>query len=352
MGFNLKNRRYFGAKTKLLDNIENVINDNIKKDNLSLIDVFGGTGVVGGHFIQKDNFKSLLINDFLYSNYIVFKAFFESKDFDKEKLEKIVKHFNSKTDLQENYYGIEFGDRYFSKRDATLIGYIRDTIDILLEKEKINESERNILLASLLFSCDKIANTAGHYDGFRKGVKIEDKFIYSLIDPLNLENKNVKSTQKDANELAKLLVENKYHFDIAFLDPPYNSRQYSRYYHFQDTLIKGDKPELFGVARKPKESQKSAYCFKNASLAFKDLINNLSKTCDNIIVTYNNTVESASKPNTMSLDQIKEILSSYGELKTYEFDFKVYNSGKTDVENTFNNHKEIVLFLKVNLSKL
>ena len=24
MGFNLKNRRYFGAKTKLLDNIENV----------------------------------------------------------------------------------------------------------------------------------------------------------------------------------------------------------------------------------------------------------------------------------------------------------------------------------------
>ena len=147
-------------------------------------------------------------------------------------------------------------------------------------------------------------------------------------------------------------MENKYHFDIAFLDPPYNSRQYSRYYHFQDTLIKGDKPELFGIARKPKESQKSAYCFKNASLAFKDLINNLSKTCDNIIVTYNNTVESASKPNTMSLEQIKEILSSYGELKTYEFDFKVYNSGKTDVENTFNNHKEIVLLLKVNLSKL
>ena len=140
MGFNLKNRRYFGAKTKLLDRIENVINDNIKKDNLSLIDVFGGTGVVGGHFIKKDNFKSLLINDFLYSNYIVFKAFFESKDFDKEKLEKIVEHFNSKTDLQENYYGIEFGDRYFSKRDATLIGYIRDTIDILLKKEKINES--------------------------------------------------------------------------------------------------------------------------------------------------------------------------------------------------------------------
>ena len=27
-------------------------------------------------------------------------------------------------------------------------------------------------------------------------------------------------------------------------------------------------------------------------------------------------------------------------------------SGKTDIENTFNNHKEIVLLLKVNLSKL
>ena len=114
MGFNLKNRRYFGAKTKLLDNIENVINVTFTKDNLSLIDVFSGTVVVGLYFIQKDNFKSLLINDFLYSNYIVFKAFFESKNFDNERLEKIVEHFNWKTDIQEKNY---------EEKSSSLVGY-------------------------------------------------------------------------------------------------------------------------------------------------------------------------------------------------------------------------------------
>ena len=45
--FNLKNRRYTGAKTKLLEKIDFVILKNIKKENLSFFDVFDGTGVVG-----------------------------------------------------------------------------------------------------------------------------------------------------------------------------------------------------------------------------------------------------------------------------------------------------------------
>ena len=85
--FNLKNRRYTGAKTKLLEKIDFVISKNIKKENLSFFDVFAGTGVVGEYFIKKNSFDNLLINDFLYSNFVIFKAFFESKDYNEQKLQ-------------------------------------------------------------------------------------------------------------------------------------------------------------------------------------------------------------------------------------------------------------------------
>ena len=53
---------------------------------------------------------------------------------------------------------------------------------------------------------------------------------------------------EELKELAK-----KIKADIVYIDPPYNSRQYSRFYHVLETLTKWDKPELFGTALKPKE---------------------------------------------------------------------------------------------------
>ena len=170
--FNLKNRRYTGAKTKLLEKIDFVISKNIKKENLSFFDVFAGTGVVGEYFIKKNSFDNLLINDFLYSNFVIFKAFFESKDYNEQKLQEIARDFNKKDIIKENYYSLEFGERFFSTQDASKIGYIRKQLEILQKQNYINSSEFYILLASLLFSSDKIANTVGHYDAYCKNTKL------------------------------------------------------------------------------------------------------------------------------------------------------------------------------------
>jgi adenine-specific DNA-methyltransferase len=56
------------------------------------------------------------------------------------------------------------------------------------------------------------------------------------IDPIDAQK--ISIFQKDANILTK-----KIKADVVYIDPPYNSRQYSRFYHVLETLIKWDKPK-------------------------------------------------------------------------------------------------------------
>ena len=69
-------------------------------------------------------------------------------------------------ELPDNYVSPNFGGKYFSLSDAKKIGCIRE--DLEQQRENLSRKEFDILLASLLYSMDKIANTVGHYDAYRK----------------------------------------------------------------------------------------------------------------------------------------------------------------------------------------
>lgn len=73
---NINSRRYLGSKYKLLDFINEVIENNCK-DFDSIFDVFGGTGVVSSYFCEKG--KKIYINDILYSNFCIYNAFFNDE---------------------------------------------------------------------------------------------------------------------------------------------------------------------------------------------------------------------------------------------------------------------------------
>src|SRR5436853_7279236 len=49
--------------------------------------------------------------------------------------------------------------------------------------------------------------------------------------------------------------------DLLYIDPPYNTRQYSTNYHLLETLALGDEPEVRGVAGlRPLDGKRSPYC--------------------------------------------------------------------------------------------
>lgn len=333
MSYEIWNRRYTGSKYKLADWIFDIIDSHCAGD--SFCDIFAGTGIVAKRAL--DCMSRVVVNDFLYSNEIIYKAFFMQTQFDQRKIEHYRDIFQSlQADLlNENYISKNLGDKFFSKNDAILIGEIRERIETVND---LNEKERAILITSLLYSVDRIANTVGHYDAYIKGHRIKDHFKYDLISPYYTKSK-VEIHREDANNLAKTL-----YCDIVYIDPPYNSRQYSRFYHVLENLTTWKKPELYGVALKPKPENMSEYCRSTALDAFTALINELN--CKYILVSYNNTYtsKSSSSINKMTLDNIQRVLSAKGKLKYFEKSHQYFNAGKT----SFEDHKELLFLVEVN----
>ncbi len=331
--YNIENRRYLGNKSKILGLISELIDDNTK--GTSFFDVFAGTGVVSKKMSTK--YDKLIINDFLYSNNAIYKAFFENTTFNSQKLYKFKESVNliNPNNIENNYFSKNFGEKFFSNNDAKIIGEIREQI----EKElTLNPREYYILIASLIYSCDKIANTVGHYDAYRKKNTINDRFKFELINIENMKSKDVVIYREDANNLVR-----KVKADIAFIDPPYNSRQYSRFYHLLENLTKWKKPELSGVAMKPPVENMSEYSKVSAPKIFDDLIQNLNAKY--IVVTYNNTYKpkSSSSKNKITHEQILESLEKVGKTKIFEIPFQFFNAGKSDLKD----HKEFVFITEV-----
>jgi adenine-specific DNA-methyltransferase len=309
----LESRRYIGSKAKLTSWIIETI-QNETKDVNSLIDIFAGTASVAKSASQ--HFPKIIINDILHANNLIYNAFFKNDFWDKEKVEEIIEYYNNinPTELEENYFSENYGDKFFDKLNAKLIGFIRE--DLENRKPKLTEKEYSVLLASLIYNIDKIANTVGHFDAYiKKPIKYKELKL-RLIKPSEIEN--VEIYQENANSLAR-----KISADIAYIDPPYNSRQYSRFYHVYENLVKWDKPPLFGVALKPQAENMSVYCTVNAGQALNDLVQNLNVKY--IAVSYNNTYNSKShsSENKIKLETIESILKKKGKTKVFRKKYSV-----------------------------
>ena len=318
--YDIENRRYIGSKNKLITWIKSLIVE--ETEGSSFLDLFAGTGVVSKNML--DLYDTFIINDFLYSNEVIYKAFFSTEPFNKNVIKNKEKNYQKLMVGNENYFSKNYGGKFFSNNDAIVIGEIREDID---KDKSLSNREKSILLASLIYSCDKVANTVGHYDAYRKKIQIKDRFKFELIKPIDTTGKNVFIHRVDANELVK-----KIKADVVFIDPPYNSRQYSRFYHL-----------LEGIAMKPPVENMSEYSKTKAPEKFDELIQNIDAKY--IVVTYNNTYasKSISSKNKITHDQIISSLSKVGSTRQFEQAHQFFNAGKTDLKN----HKEFVFITKV-----
>ncbi|WP_405345397.1 DNA adenine methylase [Ruminococcus sp.] len=320
----INNRRYLGNKYKLLPFITGVVNDECP-DITSIADIFAGTGAVSSAFTDK----VIITNDLMYSNYICNYAWFGAEEYDPQIIIECVVRYNSLTDLEDNYMTDNFADTYFSRDDCAKIGYIREDIEALYKKGDINTRERAILITSLLYAMDKIANTCGHYDAYRKGVEF-DKALELYVPMANRQNNpNNQCFNTDSNDLVKNIEA-----DLVYIDPPYNSRQYCDAYHLLENVARWEKPEVFGVARKmDRSTMKSKYCTQSATEAFEQLIGDIKAKY--ILLSYNNMAEKGNdRSNAKISDQdIMRILEKKGEVKVFSESYKAFTTGKSDIDD-------------------
>ena len=330
--FQLQNRRYLGNKYKLLGFIEDIISEKCGKIN-SFCDIFAGTGVVGERF--NDPEIKIISNDFLSANYVCLQAFLGTNTDIQDNISQKIERLNKLHSEEENYFSKHFGGTYFSKENAKKIGTIREEIDRISE----NDNEKSILICSLLYAMDKVANTVGHYDAFRKDLDMLQPIKLQIPNIDHLNNKNNEIYREDANALVR-----KISCDVLYIDPPYNSRQYSDAYHLMENLTEWKKPEVVGIAKKMDRTHiKSAYCLKNATQSFEDLINNAD--CRHILLSYNNTGDSKDGRSNarMSDNDILRILKNKGEVEIFEKDYKAFTTGKSNGDN----NAERIFYCKV-----
>ena len=316
--FEQKSRRYLGNKYRLIEFIQRVV-ANRCPDYVSFADIFAGTGVVGAAFNSPK--ISIIANDLLFSNYVSLQSFFGIKVNSSHRIQDLIDHLNHLESDQSNYFSKNFGGRYFTDANAKKIGTIRDEIDKISD----NEDEKNILLCSLLYAVDKVANTVGHYDAFRQNVDTIRPIELGIPQINIVNNINNQIFCKDANSLVEHID-----CDVLYLDPPYNSRQYSDAYHLLENLVSWSKPPVSGIARKMDRSHiKSQYCLIGAADAFAKLIEQAS--CRHILLSYNNTGCSMNSRSNARItdDEITGILSSKGRVEVFSQDHRAFTTGKS-----------------------
>lgn len=248
----INNRRYLGNKYRLLPFIDSVVSEHCG-DFLSFADIFAGTGVVASLYSGK----KLVTNDIFYSNYLCHTAWFGGESFSESKIQNLISGYNAVVPHEENYMSENFRDTYFSGSVCRQIGFIREDIESRYLAGELNFRERAILVAALIYGIDKIANTCGHYDAFRKNgvfnAELELRFPHVFEQKRNFGN---LCFNEDANQLVRHIKA-----DVVYIDPPYNSRQYCDSYHLLENVARWEKPEVGGTARKMDRSHlKSAYC--------------------------------------------------------------------------------------------
>ncbi len=330
--FQLQNRRYLGNKYRLLGFIEDIVQEKCG-DMESFCDIFAGTGVVGERFNSKD--VKVIANDFLFSNFVCLKTFLGIHKFTESTQQKI-DYLNNLATFRENYFSNNFGNKYFSLENAMKIGSIREEIDRISE----NQEEKYILICTLIYAIDKIANTVGHYDAFRKKIDVEKNFSLKIPHIRLSSNINNEVFKEDANKLIR-----KIRCDVLYIDPPYNSRQYSDAYHLLENLAEWKKPHVKGKARKMDRSHiKSKYCMKSATKMFNDLIQNAN--CNHILLSYNSTGDSMDGRSNarISDEDIFRILSVKGNIEIFEKNYKTFTTGKSKLGE----NRERIFYCEVN----
>lgn len=314
---------YIGSKYKLSDFISSSVKSIVGEDLSDKIfcDLFAGTGVVGRNF--KKEVKKVISNDMEFYSYVLNKNYIENHEFLDNEI--YIKELNE-TNGEEGFIFNEYSENgkanrlYFSEHNGKKIDAIRTKIEFWKTEKKISSALYYFLLASLLESADKVANTASVYGAFLKKIK-KSAQKELILEPAVFE---INSHSHEVyNEDSNLLIK-KIEGDILYLDPPYNAREYGANYHLLNTIAKYDNFTPKGKTGL-RDYSKSAFCKKKeVEKSFDNLIKNANFRY--IFLSYNNE-------GIMSSETIKKILSNYGKYDLLTTQYQRFRADKKENRN-------------------
>lgn len=285
--------RYIGSKKTLKDWIFSEINKRIQVKDSNFCDLFTGSCEVAKEAKKEEAMVSA--NDLQVYSYILAKYYLEENnplpEFKYVPLEGVI------TKL--------YSGKYFTKENSMICDGIIEAI-----------KEQNLpisVLAGLIMGMDKVANQTGYYDAYLKHWKTSSLKQIELVEEI-IPGKIGKAYNEKAEDLIT-----KIRGDILYLDPPYNTRQYSAKYHVLETIARMDNPAVHGKTIMRNDCMRSSFSSKKTVYeALEHIIKNANFKF--IFMSYNDE-------GLLSLEQIKEIFEKYGQYSVEQKIYKRFKSG-------------------------
>jgi adenine-specific DNA-methyltransferase len=209
---------------------------------------------------------------------------------------------------------------YFSEENGGRIDAIRGAI----ADEHANSPWEPLLLTSLLLAADKVDSTVGVQMAYLKRLAPRARNRLQLQPPALLAGPG-----RAVLGAVEHLVPTLGGFGLAYLDPPYNQHRYEANYHVWETLVAGDEPDAYGVARKRIDLRdragRSAF---NGRRTFLPAMATLLSGLDAQVV-----VVSVSDEAWVSLDELRALLDDRGATATLSIEQARYVGARIGIHD-------------------
>lgn len=350
---------YLGNKRSLLSFIGEavyMVKKELKKDKISIADVFSGSGIVSRY--MKQHSSKIIANDLEEYSYTLNKCYLANKseinmdeliswyNYLKENLNNdLKKGIISKTYAPQNMNAIKLGERcFYTTRNAMYIDTARQLI------ENIPKEYKEFFIAPLLTEASIKNNTSGVFKGFYKNSKTgigqfggnEENALSRIKKDIDLPfpifsnfESEVYIYREDANDLVKKLEI----VDLMYMDPPYNQHPYGSNYFMLNIINNYNEPkEISRVSGIPKNWNHSK--FNQAKEAFKTF----EELCNNAKARY--LLISFNSEGFISKEQMINMLKKIGKVTVME---KKYNTfrGSRNLNNRNIHVKEYLYLVEV-----
>jgi adenine-specific DNA-methyltransferase len=178
-----------------------------------------------------------------------------------------------------------------------------------------------VLLVSLMEAADRVDSTCGLQMAYLKKWSARSHNALELRMPNLLAGRGAAS-QCDALEAARAR-----RYDLVYVDPPYNQHRYLGNYHVWESLVRWDKPEVYGTAMKRIDCKE----YKSDYNSRKRIHAALSAVFDAVDARY--VLVSFNNEGYVSRDELLALLAHRGEVASVELEHKRYVGAQIGIYN-------------------
>ncbi len=207
--------------------------------------------------------------------------------------------------------------RFFHPDNGARIEAIRERIETLALAPEL----RAIALVSLMEAADRVDSTTGVQMAYLK------QWAPRALGMLELRLPKLLSGQGLACGLDALAFAQRHTADVAYLDPPYNQHSYLGNYHVWETLIRWDRPEVYGVACKRIDCRERASAYNRK----REIVPALTELLHALDVRH--IVLSFSNEGHIPREQLLELLAAHGDVAVLEIPHTRYVGARIGIYN-------------------